>query len=84
MIFVFSGYTDGMKLYRAITTVTCSPITTTPNIRCTFKNRCNQEASAMMDICVIKGMIMLHYAALEECPPQRQHSALCLLGVGAI
>lgn len=58
MIFFFSGYTEGMKVYRAITTVNCDQITPTSQIKCTFKNRCNQEASAKVDIHVINGMIM--------------------------
>lgn len=56
IFFFFSGYTEGMKVYGAITTVSCSQ--NPSQITCTFKNRCNQEASETADICVIKGMIM--------------------------
>lgn len=47
-----------MKVYGAITTVSCHASTPTPNITCTFKNRCNQVAFKTANISVIKGMIM--------------------------
>lgn len=52
----FAGSSEGMDVYAAVTVVSCHSSMLKPQLACTFKNRCNQETTASIDINIIHGM----------------------------